>query len=176
MAKITIEELFYGDKYGIMGEVVKQVFARQDEFIAAPHTFRELEIVRQTLIAVEKMKKNGDCIAEGELGSAVTVALFEKAQATIDTTDADFGALLICAVRYCLGRHTYMPNLIIGYITPLLPCISDNTLRCMDADLNKPELYGGFGDEKIDEPTWVRFHNCIRKEIEQRRENHNEND
>ena len=31
-----------------MGEVVKQVFARQDEFIADPHTFRELEIVRQT--------------------------------------------------------------------------------------------------------------------------------
>ena len=67
MAKITIEELFYGDKYSVMGEVVKQVFARQDEFVADPHTFRELEIVRQTLIAVEKMKNNGDCIAEGEL-------------------------------------------------------------------------------------------------------------
>ena len=51
-----------------MDEAVKQVFARQDEFVADPHTFRELEIVRQTLIAVEKMKKNGDCIAEGELG------------------------------------------------------------------------------------------------------------
>ncbi len=73
MAKITIKELFYGDKYNIMGEVAKQVFARQDEFIANPHTFRELEIVRQALIAVEKMKKNGDCIAEGELGDAVTV-------------------------------------------------------------------------------------------------------
>ena len=70
-----IKELFYGDKYGVMSEVVKQVFARQDEFVADPHTFRELEIVRQTLIAVEKMKKNGDCIAEGELGDAVTVFL-----------------------------------------------------------------------------------------------------
>ena len=75
MAKITIEELFYGDKYGIMGEVVKQVFTRQGEFIAAPHTFRELEIVRQTLIAVEKMKKNGDCIAEEELGGTVTFSM-----------------------------------------------------------------------------------------------------
>ena len=75
MAKITIEELFYGDKYGIMGEVVKQVFARQDEFIADPNTFRELEIVRQTLIAVEKMKKNGDRIAEEELGGAVTISV-----------------------------------------------------------------------------------------------------
>ena len=75
MAKITIEELFYGDKYGVMGEVVKQVFARQDEFVANPHTFRELEIVHQTLIAVEKMKKNGDCIAEGELGETVTFSM-----------------------------------------------------------------------------------------------------
>ena len=75
MAKITIEELFYGDEYGVMGEVVKQVFARQDEFVADPHTFRELETVRQTLIAVEKMKKSGDCIAEGELGDAVTVSV-----------------------------------------------------------------------------------------------------
>ena len=75
MARITIKELYYGDKYGVMGEVVKQVFTRQDEFIAVPHTFRELEIVRQTLIAVEKMKKNGDCIAEGELGDAVTVSV-----------------------------------------------------------------------------------------------------
>ena len=71
MAKITIEELFYGDKYGIMGEVVKQVFARQQEFIESPHTFSELEIVRQTLIAAEKMKQNGDSIAEGELGDTV---------------------------------------------------------------------------------------------------------
>ena len=38
-------------------------------------TALELEIVRQTLIAVEKMKKNGDCIAEGELGDAVTVSI-----------------------------------------------------------------------------------------------------
>ena len=76
MAKITIEELFYGDKYGIMGEVVKQVFARRDEFVADPHTFRELEIVRQTLIAVEKMKKNGDCIAEKELGDTVTFSMY----------------------------------------------------------------------------------------------------
>ena len=75
MAKITVEELFYGDKYSVMGEVVKQVFARQDEFVADPHTFRELEIVRQTLIAVEKMKKNGDCIAEEELGDAVTFSM-----------------------------------------------------------------------------------------------------
>ena len=33
------------------------------------------ELVRQTVIAIEQMKKNGDCIAEGELGDAVTVSV-----------------------------------------------------------------------------------------------------
>ena len=173
MAKITSEELFYGDKYGVMGEVVKQVFARQDEFIADPHTFRELEIVRQTLIAVEKMKKNGDCIAEEELGDAVTVSVSEPV--LVDIKDKDFGALLICAVRYCLGRQTYMPGLIIGYITPLLPHISDNTLRCMEADLSQPDLYGGFGNEKIDEPIWIKFRCDIQEEIQKRKEKSDEN-
>lgn len=84
MAKYTVEELFYGDKYGIMGEVVKQVFARQKEFIAAPHTFRELEIVRQTLIAVEKMKKNGDCIVEEEFGDTVTFSMCKVLTKTIN--------------------------------------------------------------------------------------------
>ena len=75
MAKFTIEELLCGEKYGILGEVVKQVFSHQEEFKKAPIQFRELEIVRQTLIAAEKMKRNGDSIAEGELGDTVVTFL-----------------------------------------------------------------------------------------------------
>ena len=76
MAQFTVKELYYGDKYAVMSEVFKTMYlvspnkAGVDEQAAF-----ELEIVRQTLIAVEKMKKNGDCIAEGELGDAVTVSV-----------------------------------------------------------------------------------------------------
>lgn len=72
MAQITIKELYYGDKYAIMSKVFKTMYcfspnkASVDEQMAL-----ELEIVRQTLIAVEKMKQNGDCIADGELGDTV---------------------------------------------------------------------------------------------------------
>jgi len=115
MAKITIKELYYGDKYAVMGEVFKTMFlAFPNKASVDEQTALELEFVRQTLIAVEKMKKNGDCIAEGELGDAVTVSVSEPVP--IDIKDKDFGALLICAVRYCIGRQTYMPGLIIGYI------------------------------------------------------------
>ena len=76
MAKITIEELYRGEKYGIMSAVaVMAMTLGIDERTEKGRTWIEMELVRQTLIAVEKMKKNGDCIAEGELGDAVTVSV-----------------------------------------------------------------------------------------------------
>ena len=69
MAKLTVKQLYYGDEYGVMGQVIKSLLQNPPPtVIIDPNTYRELEIVRQTLIAVEKMKKNGDCIAEDELG------------------------------------------------------------------------------------------------------------
>ena len=69
MAKITIEELYRGEKYDIMSTVaVKAMTLGIDERTEESRTWIEMELVRQTLIAVEKMKKNGDCIAEDELG------------------------------------------------------------------------------------------------------------
>ena len=76
MAKITIRELYYGDKYAVMSEMFKTMFlASQNKAGVDEQTALELEIVRQTLIAVEKLKKNSDCIAEGELGDAVTFSM-----------------------------------------------------------------------------------------------------
>ena len=71
MAKITVKELYYGECYGVIGEAFKAMLTpdkKEDE-----QTRLELEIVRQTLIAAEKMKQNGDCIAESDLGSAAAV-------------------------------------------------------------------------------------------------------
>ena len=76
MAKITIEELYRGDKYNIMSAVaVKAMMLGIDERTEEGRTRIEMELICQTLIAAEKMKKNGDCIAEGELGDAVTVSV-----------------------------------------------------------------------------------------------------
>ena len=76
MARFTIKELYYGDKYGIMGEVIKAIMQNPNwENAEDLDTIRELEIIRQTLIAAEKMKQNGDCIAEDELGGTVAITL-----------------------------------------------------------------------------------------------------
>ena len=76
MAKITIEELYHGDKYNIMSAVaVKAMTLGIDERSEEGQTWIEMELIRQTVIAIEQMKKNGDCIAEGELGDTVTVSI-----------------------------------------------------------------------------------------------------
>ena len=51
----------------------------------------------------------------------------------------DFCTILICAIRYCLGRQTYMPSLVTDFIRPLLPHLDDKTLRVMRADITVTE-------------------------------------
>ena len=76
MAKFTIEELYCGDKYNIMSAVaVRAMTLGIDERTEEGQTWIEMELIRQTVIAIEQMKKNGDCIAEGELGDTVTVSI-----------------------------------------------------------------------------------------------------
>lgn len=61
MAKITIEELYRGEKYDIMSAVtVKALQLGIDGRTEEGRTWIEMELVRQTLIAVEQMKKNGE--------------------------------------------------------------------------------------------------------------------
>jgi hypothetical protein len=79
--------------------------------------------------------------------------------------DRDFETILICAVRYALGRRTYMPRLVIGYITPMLPMLSKMTLSVMEKDVM---FEGDLGDEQIDKPSWMQFLKDIQKELKKR--------
>lgn len=81
-----------------------------------------------------------------------------------DFNNDDFGAVLNCAVRYAIGRQTYMPSLVISFITPLIPHLNDKTLWCFDQDVTEAAYTGGYGDPRIDEPHWRKFHEAVRAE------------
>ena len=83
--------------------------------------------------------------------------------------DKNFETILLCAVRYAIGRQTYMPSLVIDYITPLLPYLSDECLMWLDTEIVEHSNYGGLGDEKIDRPYWKQFLWKIRAEREKRK-------
>lgn len=58
MAKLTVEQLYYGDEYEVMGEVIKPMLQNPPPKVTLdPITYRELEIVRQTLIAIKNEKE-----------------------------------------------------------------------------------------------------------------------
>ena len=63
----------------------------------------------------------------------------------------NFETILLCAVRYAIGRQTYMPSMVIDYITPLLPYLSDNILRLTANQIIEHDIYkGSLGDEMIE--------------------------
>ena len=83
----------------------------------------------------------------------------------------DFESILVCAVRYAIGRKSYMPSMVIDYITPLLPYLSEDVLKLIANEITEHEAYeGGLGDEKIDKPYWLDFLRKIRLEIGGRNE------
>lgn len=100
------------------------------------------------------------------------IRIWEQPQVGSVEIDKDFETILLCAVRYAIGRQTYMPSMVIDYITPLLPYLSDNTLKLIANEIVQHDtcIEGGLGDEKIDKPSWLEFLRKIRLEIGGRNE------
>ena len=68
-----------------------------------------------------------------------------------------FGAVLTCAVRYCIGRKTYMPGLVTDWI--MEHChglLTGKTLFVMKCDIDEAESRNGLGMD-CDVETWKRF-------------------
>ena len=94
----------------------------------------------------------------------------------VDPTNDDFGAVCNCAVRYCLGRQSYMSSLVCGYITPLLPELTDKTLECFQRDIAERKRTGFYFGDSYDYKTWDAFYEAVCKEIEGRKSNGSQTD
>lgn len=84
--------------------------------------------------------------------------------------DAEIGAIVICAVRYALGRQSYMPGLVQDFIMrhPEILTESDRQVIIMDIEeADEIRTYttvngrtitvDGLGDTKIDRPGWLKL-------------------
>lgn len=99
---------------------------------------------------------------------------------TINIDNDDFGAILNCAVRGSLGRHSYMPWLVISFIRPMLQSITERTLRVMERDVREFTeaeaariKYNPLWDQGIvvvreDLAEWTGFLEVLQAEIEMR--------
>ena len=67
MAQMSLEELYRGEgageKYGILGEEMKDFFDNERPSEYDERTWLEMLLVKHTLIAAEKMKNEGDTVS-----------------------------------------------------------------------------------------------------------------
>ena len=89
---------------------------------------------------------------------------------TLSMSRQDFGTLCICAIRYCHGRETYMPDLVRSVIRPKLSEISDKDLNVLIDDCGFQARMKLYGDEKIDKPGWLKWEQELLAEKQRREE------
>ena len=77
----------------------------------------------------------------------------------------DFGTVCGCAVRYSLGRQTYMPLLVQQFVIRNLNLIDGYSLAVMVRDVKEAPSYG---NETIDKPGWMNFLAVLEKELKDR--------
>ena len=67
---------------------------------------------------------------------------------------SDYEHMLISALRYALGRRTYIVEITVNYIIKEIPKLSDKCKAIMVHDIEHP--LGSYGDE-CDKADWMRL-------------------
>lgn len=74
--------------------------------------------------------------------------------------DDPFCMVIIAAVRYCLGRHTYMPDTVTRWIMASVPQLPAEIAKILLRDINDQRRTGSLGDD-CDVETWERFESWL---------------
>lgn len=86
----------------------------------------------------------------------------------IEPHDDMGGAVLNCAVRYALGRASYIPGLVMDEIRPMLAELTAKTLYCMERDIR--EWVVGTGNQKNQYwEEWGDFLKLIEEQFEKQK-------
>ena len=91
-----------------------------------------------------------------------------SAKKTIELT-ADLELMLSCAMRYCMGRRTYIVGSFCSYVESILPDLSIVELEHMQKDFDNHSLdvgtgYTTWGDD-CDRNEWMSFKKKLDLEI-----------
>lgn len=86
----------------------------------------------------------------------------------IPVEQEDFGTLAVCAIRYCQGRMTYMPELVRRIIKPNLAKLSNKDLQVLINDANEQKRTENYGSVQ-DKYGWVKWRQELLDEQERRK-------
>lgn len=83
---------------------------------------------------------------------------------TVEIDDV-FGQMMVSAVRYALGRQTYIVSTTTQYMTGLVKKLDNQNLACMERDIREA---GNYGSETIDKPNWMSLLAALQEEMKTR--------
>lgn len=75
-----------------------------------------------------------------------------------------FGLMMCSAVRYALGRMTYITGTTCDFITPLVPYLDISALQNINKDITDHAEMNRLGMD-IDREKWLKLRSEIQKEI-----------
>jgi hypothetical protein len=76
--------------------------------------------------------------------------------------DDDFGCIVNSALRYSIGRHTYMPSVMMSFVRKYLDVIDTRTISVMIEDIEREA-----SDEKLDyREDWLKLRNDLKEQYE----------
>lgn len=82
-------------------------------------------------------------------------------QIKINGEQEDISAMLVSAVRYALGRRTYMVDWTCKFIRNNLHLLTDKDKQVMIKDIKQQEQYS-YGDE-CDKADWLKLLNILKE-------------
>ena len=169
MAKMTIDELYRGDKYDIMGAVTaKALTFGVDEQTEDGRTWIEIELVRQTVIALLKLNRNGDCISDKEIGDAVAVSAADEIMGRECWVDRELGIVMMTAMQYALLLDNSDAADIIDCIMCFLRHIDSYSLQIMLDSLKKRPAISDPQKGWLNE-SWEHLQTLIERELKRMR-------
>ena len=88
---------------------------------------------------------------------------YEKTQTqiTINGNKEDLSAMLVCAVRYALGRRTYIVDWVCEFISNNTNLLIEKDKKVIIRDIEQQKEYG-YGD-KCDEEDWLALLDYLRE-------------
>ena len=83
--------------------------------------------------------------------------------------DTDFSTIVGCALRYALGRYTYMPSTVKGFIGRHIEAITENDLNAMIRDIEDKMKYN-YNKEFPYKEQWLELRDNLVVEMKKREE------
>ena len=82
----------------------------------------------------------------------------------LDPHDDNVGAVLECAIKWTVGRKTYMVSVVTGVISSVVPDLNNKTLLLMEREIVKHERFF----DSVDKKELIPLRDTLRREIDKR--------